>query len=218
MSGRLQQDLVIETTNGGDDHINWFISEDWIDTDLVMPANVETASVSLSLFLDPSVTVTVTGNALGNEIHGSSRPDDLSGGAGDDTLHGNGSGDTLSGDTGADILVGGEQGDTLTGGTGADTFVLTQAEDSMEDDRDTITDFEIGVDQIDLMALNPQTMELAFVGTAPIIGTYEFGVTTEGNDAVVVINFDPGVNDAEIVLTGLANSADQISASDFILS
>jgi hypothetical protein len=65
------------------------------------------------------------------------------------TLVGGGGIDTLIGEAGDDILVGGEGADTLTGGGGMDTFLYT------DDDigADTIVDFVLGTDTIDLDAL-----------------------------------------------------------------
>lgn len=52
---------------------------------------------------------------------------------------------TLDGRGGDDILLDGAGADTLTGGTGADLFVL-----SADGVTDTITDFDLGVDSLDL--------------------------------------------------------------------
>lgn len=71
----------------------------------------------------------------------------LTGTAGGDVLIGGVGTDRLAGGGGDDILRDGGGGDTLTGGGGADIFVL--AHDGM---RDTISDFQPGVDRIDLSA------------------------------------------------------------------
>ncbi len=62
--------------------------------------------------------------------------DDVSGPGGDDRP------DTGAGD---DVLAGGSGGDTLTGGPGADTFVFAP-----QTGTDTITDFEAGVDTLEI--------------------------------------------------------------------
>ncbi|WP_420010631.1 M10 family metallopeptidase C-terminal domain-containing protein [Tateyamaria sp.] len=54
---------------------------------------------------------------------------------------------TSKGGVGADILVGGSGNDTLTGGAGADVFVFDR-----EAGFDTVIDFEVGTDKIDLSA------------------------------------------------------------------
>ena len=55
--------------------------------------------------------------------------------------------DDYVGTSGDDTIEGGTTDDTLTGGDGADTFVFNQ-----DSGRDTITDFTIGTDKIDLSA------------------------------------------------------------------
>ena len=56
--------------------------------------------------------------------------------------------DSLDGGLGDDTLIGGEGNDTLTGGDGADTFIFGAG-----DGDDTITDFDVGNDVIDLSCL-----------------------------------------------------------------
>ena len=67
---------------------------------------------------------------------------DLTGTDGDDLLTGTGGDDLLDGLLGDDIY---------TGGAGADQFVLALAQGV-----DTITDFEVGTDQISLGGLTPE--------------------------------------------------------------
>ena len=56
--------------------------------------------------------------------------------------------DSLDGGVGDDTLIGGEGNDTLTGGDGADTFVIGAG-----DGNDTITDFDVDNDILDLGGL-----------------------------------------------------------------
>lgn len=76
------------------------------------------------------------------------------GSAGNDTLTGTNSGEILSGDAGNDVIdagagddivIDGTGRDTLTGGAGRDVFVLV--DDNLSD---TITDFTLGEDELDL--------------------------------------------------------------------
>jgi Ca2+-binding RTX toxin-like protein len=106
----------------------------------------------------------------GNDIiHGGTGNDILNGGVGDDTLDGGSGNDLLRGDTGNDSLKGGDgqddlQGgdgddsldggdgnDVLDGGTGADTLTGGAGRDEFKVEAgDTVTDFDIEEDKIDL--------------------------------------------------------------------
>ncbi|MCC0065299.1 MAG: M10 family metallopeptidase C-terminal domain-containing protein [Defluviimonas sp.] len=88
----------------------------------------------------------------------------LSGTSGADLLVQDGGAGHLSGGAGNDVLRDGTGADTLTGGTGADIFVLTA---DGADDR--ITDFEVGVDRIDLSLL-PGLRNMGQIEIAPIMG------------------------------------------------
>ncbi|WP_185022404.1 M10 family metallopeptidase C-terminal domain-containing protein, partial [Pseudomonas frederiksbergensis] len=74
-----------------------------------------------------------------------------------DLIRGLGGNDTIKAGTGADIVDGGAGRDSLDGGDGADTFRYTNVLDSYRDYdtggvtvTDTIYDFTIGVDKIDV--------------------------------------------------------------------
>lgn len=100
----------------------------------------------------------IIGNDASNQLGGSLGDDFLMGGGGMDTLFGGQGNDQLRGGKGHDQVNGGngndtirgaKGADTLTGGLGSDVFVF----DSILDDVvniDTITDFEIGIDRIEL--------------------------------------------------------------------
>lgn len=76
---------------------------------------------------------------------GTAGADALSAGAADNLLIGGAGNDSLSGGAGDDTLIAGPGYDRLTGGSGADVFVLERG-----GTRDTITDFQLGQDRIDL--------------------------------------------------------------------
>lgn len=82
---------------------------------------------------------------IGPAILGGAGADTLAGGARDDHLDGGAGNDRLSGGPGNDRIVDGPGDDILTGGPGADTFVFVA--DGLPD---RVTDFEIGIDRIDL--------------------------------------------------------------------
>lgn len=76
---------------------------------------------------------------------GAATTDPLTGTGGADILVGQGQ--TLNGGAGADILVSNSRGGALSGGAGADLFVLAPTDNPLK-----ITDFEPGIDRIDLSA------------------------------------------------------------------
>lgn len=82
---------------------------------------------------------------LGLNLSGNASDTALNGTASDDILSGAGGNDQISGGEGNDILLDGAGTDHLQGGAGADTFILTQ-----DGARDIISDFQSGIDRIDL--------------------------------------------------------------------
>ncbi|TVV71380.1 M10 family metallopeptidase C-terminal domain-containing protein [Sphingomonas solaris] len=97
-------------------------------------------------------------NGLGGNdlLDGGNLNDTLNGGDGNDTLYGGDDDDILFGGNGNDILIGGVDKDVLTGGAGADMFRFLTDRDSstLSSRRDIITDFQQGVDKIDLSAID----------------------------------------------------------------
>lgn len=91
-----------------------------------------------------------------NEVHGLNGSDDVINAlGGDDIVRGLSGNDILRGGAGDDLLDGGLGDDILTGGSGRDKFVLNAGEGV-----DTITDFEVGVDQIVLGNLSVSDVRL----------------------------------------------------------
>ena len=97
-----------------------------------------------------TAAVNLYGNEFANTISGNNGANLLAGGAGADRLEGNG---------GDDVLDGGADQDVLVGGAGADIFRFSAAADSRVGFADTITDFQSGIDRIDLSLIdaNSQT-------------------------------------------------------------
>jgi Ca2+-binding RTX toxin-like protein len=89
---------------------------------------------------------TDTGNA---EIFGGAGVDALIGGSGDDTIWGEAGSDVIIGGLGDDRIIGGQGADNLTGRFGSDTFVFNSGEETGFT-ADFITDFEIGIDALEL--------------------------------------------------------------------
>ena len=137
----------------------------------------------------------LTGDDQANRLEGGGGADTLTGGAGADTLIGGAGADTLTGGADDDRLIGGAGDDTLTGNAGDDVFVFASGHGS-----DTITDFDAGVDKIDLSAFTT-IKELADVTLAVNAGIVR--ITTPGG----------GIID----LTGVLRTA-QITAADIIVA
>ncbi len=115
--------------------------------------------------------------------------DSVRGGDGDDSIFGGDGDDSLFGEADEDFLYGGTGDDLLTGGADLDTFVFVE-----NGGNDTITDFVVDTDLIDLSAFNITFADLVFTGD--------------------VITID-GVDDFSIDLNGIP--AATLSADDFIL-
>jgi len=82
-----------------------------------------------------------------DKLFGDGGDDRLLGGGQNDQLYGGANNDSLQGGAGRDKLIGGTGTDLLTGNGGGDTFIF-----AVGDGVDTITDFNLAVDRIDLAA------------------------------------------------------------------
>ena len=91
----------------------------------------------------------LNGGRGSDRIFGRKGRDQINGGSGSDRLVGGGGRDTISGNRGSDLIFGGGGRDILTGGQGKDIFGYR----SLGERNDTITDFNIVADQIDVKAL-----------------------------------------------------------------
>lgn len=117
-------------------------------------------------FLDGGAGIdNLRGDSGNDTLLGSEGNDRLVGGAGSDRLQGGPGADELRGESGADVLLGGPAGDKLYGGFGADRlsggpgtdrFFLTAVGESGANAAtcDVITDFEPGIDVINLAKIN----------------------------------------------------------------
>ena len=95
------------------------------------------------------------GGSGNDELIGGTGRDLLDGGAGNDVLLGQAGRDVLRGGVGNDVLNGGLHADVLEGGAGADTFRFDQLDGHL----DRITDYEVGVDRLDLAPVLPGLTE-----------------------------------------------------------
>ena len=142
--------------------------------------------------------------------------DPLAASGGMENVIGSDFGDRLSGDDGANVITGGGGADTLAGRGGADRFVYAAMTDSTPDAPDVITDFQLGLDKIDLSLIDANTtanndQSFTFIGSAAFTGVagqlkYISGLLSGD------VNGD-GIADFQISLTN--NPA--LSASDLVL-
>jgi hypothetical protein len=125
----------------------------------------ERADVNIVTGYGSGVFFDVSGETEGAEfIIGTSAPEELNGCidrnnvvvglGGDDRLVGGMHADALFGGAGNDIIIGGLGNDVLSGSTGSDTFVFTErnGEGAANFGKDTIVDFHLGEDKIDIHA------------------------------------------------------------------
>lgn len=138
-----------------------------------------------------------TGN---DTLEGADGRDRLDGGSGRDLLFGGKDNDTLSGGEGRDTLVGGAGADVLTGGAGADIFVFSKsAHIGRKATSDRITDFETGLDRIDLSGLGLSFDGTRFSGEA---GSIRFRVVDGDGQLQIDTTGDSRAN-AVLILEGL---------------
>ncbi|WP_280939903.1 MULTISPECIES: putative Ig domain-containing protein [Hyphomicrobiales] len=140
-------DVVSEDDGSGGDAGGFDVV--FSSVDMTLSAGIE------NLSLTGAAAVNGTGNGLDNRLLGNNAAnlligadgaDQLVGNGGNDTLIGGGGSDNLNGGAGMDRLIGGLARDILTGGADADTFVF----EALPDTRDTITDFQSGLDKIEI--------------------------------------------------------------------
>lgn len=99
-----------------------------------------------------------TGNAADNVIRGTAGANTLAGLGGADTLVGEGGLDRLEGGAGNDLLRGGADTDRLLGGADADVFDFNGLSESRRGAaRDSIGDFQRGLDDIDLAGIDARS-------------------------------------------------------------
>ncbi|WP_420861629.1 zinc-dependent metalloprotease family protein [Algirhabdus cladophorae] len=140
---------------------------------------------------------TLQGGAGKDSLYGGDFGDDLDGGDGDDLLYGESGWDTMDGGKGNDLLDGGAGSNTLTGGTGIDTFDFSNAE---EGQWNTITDYEMGVDILDLTATGREGQDLWITNLSGNGGTYIRVGTSNDNIVIVLEGYDASQIDGSVLV------------------
>lgn len=204
------EDSIVEKANEGTDTLE-------LRSDRLPSEFSGTASITLGANLENLdarntgiLKLTLTGNALNNEIWGNAGDNTLNGGAGNDILHaGNGIGSN-------NILIGGAGADIMHGGAGDDTFRFTSLKDLglREGKQDEIHDFnKEGKDKLDFSPLKGwQFMGVGeqFAAT----GAKQLWAVQEGQDLILYGNSGGTLAaDFSIKLVGIS----ELSAGDFSL-
>ena len=157
----------------------------------------------------------LSGDSARDRLRGGAGDDTLDGGKGKDLLFGDNGHDVLNGNNGIDTLIGGKGRDVLTGGRDADIFIFKDTRDSqVGKNSDTITDFESGIDRIDLSNLSDTALTFetgnAFSGTGGSIYTLY-----NNNKVRVMIDADgDGTIDMRIFVQGITTD---LKDTDFLL-
>ncbi|MBF2058164.1 MAG: ExeM/NucH family extracellular endonuclease [Cyanobacterium sp. T60_A2020_053] len=141
--------------------------------------------------------------------NGTTGNDMLTGSPNDDIINGVGGRNIIMSGDGNDVLIGGQGPDRLTGGNGFDIFRY----DSLVDIGDTITDFEVGIDKIDLSRV---LLGIGYSDNDPLGDGVVINRDFRGN---TILQIDPdGSGSARAVsflrLQGV--SAGTLSSADFI--
>jgi Ca2+-binding RTX toxin-like protein len=140
-----------------------------------------------------------------------------------DTIIGNTANNSLTGGAGNDTISGLGGSDSLTGGFGRDVFLYTSVTESAAGvaSRDTITDFQLGFDKLDLGAIDANSLfaldqAFRFLGnSAKFTSAGQLRYQVTGGNLFLFGNIDANfaTSEFELQLSGLAN----ITASDIIL-
>ena len=133
----------------------------------------------------------ILGQAGLDALFGGEGNDQIDGGTGNDHLFGNEGDDTLIGGSGNDMLKGGTGADELTGGEGADSFIYGR----LSEGGDTITDFTVGEDVLDLR----EVMLIAGQNS-------QIGIIQGDQGAEIWLN---GTDMGDVLLTTLLNISSQ---------
>jgi len=193
-------DLAVEDAAMGSDHVKATASH-------TLGANVEKLTLTGKAQLDGS------GNIHDNVLTGNAGNNWLTGLAGSDSLYGG---------TGDDVLNGGAGADAMTGNAGADRFVFDVIE--VKANKDTIKDFEKGVDTIALDADVFSAVASTAAGTLDPAQFVIGGLPTNGSSRILyntssgAIYYDPdGTGSSPSLLIATLSSKPVLGAGDFLL-
>ena len=158
---------------------------------------------------------TLTGNGAANVLSGGGAADTIVGGAGNDTLIGGGGADTLNGGADNDTIDGGGGVDAMTGSLGNDIFDFNQIAESGvgAGNRDIITDFTTGQDDIDVNTIDANSGAAGNQNFSNLFGLNGAAFTAAGQMRFTQIDTD-GVGGVDSTLLRFNTDAD-IATTEF---
>ncbi len=169
----------------------------------------------------------VYGDAGNDSLDGGVGNDFVYGGLGNDTTNGGDGNDVLDGGDGIDRMVGGKGFDRLTGGLGRDAlyggaqrdlFIFNALNESANStQRDTIFDFQVGVDDIQLTAIDANLVAAgnqAFGFNGTVAGANKVWYTAGSNFVTV---YADGTGDGVADFSLQVNNLTSLAATDFLL-
>ena len=142
------------------------------------------------VFNTSATALNLTGTGFRDVLFGGNAADRIAGGDGSDTLVGGANNDQLTGGGGEDVLF---------GGAGNDIFIYN----TREFGGDTIRDFTIAGDRIDLSGLN----------VADLASLKPF-MTQDGDDVVITLGYDSSTESIRLVDVTL----NQLTAANFVFN
>ncbi|WP_099426180.1 Ig-like domain-containing protein, partial [Vibrio splendidus] len=150
----------------------------------------------------------ISGGSGNDYLDGGSESDYIRAGSGNDIVIGGSGDDHLRGEDGNDILIGGLGDDILSGDDGDDLFQWV--DQPFQNDVDTITDFTIDEDHLDVSQLLPNENTMSDLLDHIVIEK------ASGNDLVITISESAGhAGDTQtIVLDGAANQISGLGSGE----
>lgn len=188
-------------------------NEDGTDRNAIIANTISNTSKGDTLLYGDGSYVSATIPVVA--VPGTEGNDSLSGSDANEIFQGLAGNDTIDGGAGDDILVGGAGVDNLTGGAGADIFRFSSQSDSYRTATtgsvDTITDFDVTQDRIDLA-------DLGFTGLGNGRGGTLQVSYNASQDRTYIKDYDADAsgNRFELILAG--NLVDTLTADHFIFN
>jgi Ca2+-binding RTX toxin-like protein len=140
---------------------------------------------------DNGINDVITAGAGNDTVFAGGGNDSIDGGNGNDELFNGAGSDTVNGGAGNDTIFGGPGDDLFTGGAGSDTFEFFAGNGD-----DTVTDFSVATDLLELVGTATDFIDLASVEAAASDATQNgqagLLIDTGGGDSVFLVGLSVG--------------------------